>query len=226
MSFNCPECQTLLKIPSILDGKPVRCPSCRRVFSAPRRRPSETFPVKCPSCQGSLKAQLDHAGKPVRCPKCRHAFTLPTHPPPQAQQAPPDPALVAINCPACERRLGARLEHAGKRTRCPRCGTAFTIPRPPAAPPVSPPPPAPKEEPPLPGPGAVFEIACPSCQAALQAGTEDVGRVEPCPACGIPFEIPAPRGCSQPIACSGIKLPKVPARQIEAENTSTTGETR
>jgi len=87
----------------------------------------------CSGCGKQVRAPMAQAGRRVRCPHCRGTVELPgmlNSPVPPASpstEVPADRLLVA--CPDCEARFYARLEHAGRPTRCGKCGKIFEIPR-------------------------------------------------------------------------------------------------
>jgi len=47
---------------------------------------------------------------------------------PAASPAPPPPATAGFACPGCDARIRLTPDRAGKRVRCPRCGTIFALP--------------------------------------------------------------------------------------------------
>ena len=47
---------------------------------------------------------------------------------------------IAMECPSCQKRLRIPLSAAGKKVRCPGCGSAIAVPAPVSAPPAAPPP--------------------------------------------------------------------------------------
>ncbi|MBX3415807.1 MAG: hypothetical protein KF708_24195 [Pirellulales bacterium] len=85
----------------------------------------------CGGCGKQVRAPAVQAGKRVRCPHCGDAVRLPG----AAFRAVegPAPAVPAdrllVHCPACAASFYARKEHAGRPTKCGKCGTHFTLPR-------------------------------------------------------------------------------------------------
>lgn len=94
----------------------------------------------CGGCGKQLRAPLAQAGRRVRCPHCGGTVALPewgdkpTRSPVVSTSPPPEPALsdekLLISCPGCEAQFYARREHAGRATRCGKCGANFSIPLP------------------------------------------------------------------------------------------------
>jgi len=101
--------------------------------------------VACPRCGRKLQVLAEHAGRRFQCPDCQAVIAVPARrqaAPPDAipasgsqspatatpPQAPADRLLVV--CPECEAQFLARREHAGRPTRCGKCGAQFAIPRP------------------------------------------------------------------------------------------------
>src|SRR5207237_4972274 len=89
-----------------------------------------------------------------------------------------DPMTTSFQCPTCQKKLHAAVDGAGKKVKCPGCGTVFVLPVAGAA---NPPPPQPVRtakaavpEPPQGSAGVSSpEVAaqnCPSCHAPLNAG--------------------------------------------------------
>ncbi len=61
MNLPCPGCHTVLNIPDHLAGASIRCPSCKRVFSAPK-----TLAPPAPAPQEFPPLELDSPGDRVR----------------------------------------------------------------------------------------------------------------------------------------------------------------
>ena len=99
--------------------------------------------------------------------------------------------MIRFACPGCQSAFSVGDEKAGKTGKCPKCGTAFTIPIPEGG---SAPPPRPKKEvavsPPSPprDPNEPVEIApCPKCGMALTVAPEYLGADVECPECKTVF---------------------------------------
>lgn len=107
-------------------------------------------PVVCSVCRTRLSAPSALIGKTIVCPDCRTVNRVtapaPTPPPPkpkytgdeyqlQEESAPPTPTvplsdLVKVHCARCSTLMHARVEHVGRKLRCPDCGTTTVIPPP------------------------------------------------------------------------------------------------
>src|SRR5438270_8920383 len=97
---------------------------------------------------------------------------------------------VSFGCHNCGKQLQARDEFAGRRLKCPGCGTILTIPGGAAA---APPPPAravfhdepapPPPPPPSPAAPALVKFVC-ACGRRMKARLADVGGEVECPDCG------------------------------------------
>jgi hypothetical protein len=124
---------------------------------------------------------------------------------------------IPFNC-ECGKKLQAKDEFAGKRMKCPGCGTVLTIPGPaPASPPGVPAPPAVTLRPAFSAPAApdtapetedqeeesfrtltaprlealtLVRFVC-SCGRRVTARAEDIGEEVECPDCGRPLTVPA-----------------------------------
>jgi len=116
--------------------------------------PDETaqkyVPVVCPTCGTRMHPRLEEVGREVTCPDCgvktivrpperrlkpkpkrRRAYRL-AKPWSSEREATAkeatEPKRMLIKCPLCLTRLHPRVEQAGRRARCPDCGTKFVIP--------------------------------------------------------------------------------------------------
>lgn len=85
---------------------------------------------------------------------------------------------IKATCP-CGAEFKANLELAGKPVKCPKCGQAFTVPKP--------------------QPAADLIRATCGCGKALQAKPEFAGKRVKCPACGQPLAIPSPNVETDPL---------------------------
>src|SRR5215831_16798987 len=93
---------------------------------------------------------------------------------------------IAFGCHQCGKQLQARDEFAGRRLKCPGCGTILTIPSGAAA---APPPVAPQPPPDVPAPPpsnpmapAVVKFVC-VCGRRMKARVADAGSEVECPDC-------------------------------------------
>jgi DNA-directed RNA polymerase subunit RPC12/RpoP len=107
--------------------------------------------IKCPSCGKTLMAPDEAAGKRAKCPACGNAVLVAPPPaddigladlpeervkaripaPPSRSQEQPAPTpsdTISIACSTCGKTLKAPASMAGKRAKCPGCGTIVTIP--------------------------------------------------------------------------------------------------
>jgi DNA-directed RNA polymerase subunit RPC12/RpoP len=76
---------------------------------------------------------------------------------------------ISFTC-RCGKALTVADEHAGKRTRCPRCNTALYVPSPAGA-------------------AAQVIVKC-RCGGQFKAKPEHAGKRFPCPKCGSTVEVP------------------------------------
>jgi len=77
--------------------------------------------------------------------------------------------MIAFNCPGCHKDFQAKDEFAGRKTKCPQCGTALLVPNS-ALPPASQP--SPRAE--------ATSASCSKCGETLQTGARF------CSSCGAP----------------------------------------
>ncbi len=113
------------------------------------RPPDDDIPVVCSVCNTRLYASADQLGQMVTCPDCQSKLRVVAPPaaapkrPPKftgdeyrlaADDAPPSAPteqLVKVVCGTCYSLMYAKAAHVGKRVRCPECGAANVVPRPP-----------------------------------------------------------------------------------------------
>ncbi len=109
-----------------------------------------SIPVMCRVCHTRSYATVDQIGQELICPDCHarntvKAITPSTSSPvrptytgdeyrlaedqPKSPQTPVE--LIKVVCGTCYTLMHARAEHAGKRVKCPDCGTISVVPRPP-----------------------------------------------------------------------------------------------
>jgi hypothetical protein len=101
---------------------------------------------------------------------------------------------IAFKC-SCGRGLRANPEMAGKKTKCPGCGSILTIPAAsaaaaPAAPAAPKPAPAPAALPPSPAAAAAGMVTC-ECGAKIRTKPEWAGKLIKCPKCEAKIKVPA-----------------------------------
>lgn len=93
--------------------------------------------------------------------------------------------VVQFLCPKCGKQLRAAAQHAGRRSKCPRCQTKVVIPEAEyrleeeASQPRSPQP-------------AMLKVICPICQTVMQAEAAQVGQTIQCPECATRSTVVAP----------------------------------
>src|SRR5262245_23203333 len=171
-----------------------------------------SYAVECPTCKARFAANGSFVGRRAKCASCGHVFVIP--PPPAA--APPGfaeieetqaekPQYVSVDCRVCGTRLTGRLEHVGRKLKCPDCGAGTVLP-PPA-------PPKPKNMPaalvgeqyelwdpddqPLPSEliaaqPKYIRVPCRLCGTVLHAAETQVGQPIVCPDCGTGNIVPPP----------------------------------
>lgn len=95
-----------------------------------RHEPGNVVTAQCCGCGKQVRAPAAQAGKRVRCPHCEDVVTLPGGTPrgDATVAAVPDDRLL-VSCPSCAAQFYARQEHAGRPTKCGKCGAMFAIPR-------------------------------------------------------------------------------------------------
>lgn len=89
--------------------------------------------------------------------------------------------MPKIKCPGCERPIGLKESHFGRKLKC-QCGQVFRVPDKPAtrqAPPAQ----QQQQLPPI-------QFSCPSCMTMLQVGAESAGQLSACP-CGAHVPVPS-----------------------------------
>ena len=122
---------------------------------------------------------------------------------------------IAVVCPGCRKPLRAPEALAGKRVKCPACGTATTVPAAMSSPSSSGrsagasnanAPAAAKS---ASSSGGTFAATCPHCARGLKVPAAFAGQQIPCPACKTPFRVaplPSHATPSQPSSESGVAL--------------------
>jgi hypothetical protein len=91
-----------------------------------------TIQFQC-DCGQALAARDDYAGKRVRCTGCGNIIAAPNGSSarrPAVTEPTPQPAageMIRFQC-ACGQTCQASPEHAGRKTRCPKCGEVVSIP--------------------------------------------------------------------------------------------------
>src|SRR5947209_15052447 len=96
-------------------------------------------------CGKQVQTRDENAGKRMKCPGCGGVVVMPAAaaaapkpapapaPAPAANKTAPAPAAkpgtVAFAC-ECGKQLTARAEQAGKRVKCPACGSILSVPAP------------------------------------------------------------------------------------------------
>ncbi len=116
--------------------------------------------------------------------------------------------MIRFACPGCQASFTVGDEKGGKTGKCPKCGTAFSIPMPDPASAPKPPPPPPVD------PNAPVEIApCPKCGLALTVEPQHLGAEVECPTCHTIF---AAVDKNAPVSKPKPKAPPPPV--VEAED--------
>jgi len=94
----------------------------------------EKIVTQCSNCQTKLKVDDEKIGKKVKCPKCATVFEVaPIDSAPKAAAPQPAPAPAAApdkiiaQCTNCQAKLKVDAEKIGKRVKCPKCQTIFTV---------------------------------------------------------------------------------------------------
>lgn len=98
----------------------------------------EKIVTQCSNCQTKLKVDDEKIGKKVKCPKCATVFEV--APMDDAPKAAPQPApkaaapvsssvpeKIIAQCTSCQAKLKVDAEKIGKKVKCPKCQTIFTV---------------------------------------------------------------------------------------------------
>ncbi|MEQ8837963.1 MAG: hypothetical protein RID07_14245, partial [Lacipirellulaceae bacterium] len=141
------------------------------------------------------------------------------------------PEYTSFGCKLCGTRLGFKIKHVGKKTKCPDCGTVNRIP-----------PPEPKQKVPTPAAmeGEQFEVwgvdeaplpeemvanqpklvpvSCQHCATLMYAREEHLGKKAKCPDCGTKTPITRPKAES-PVGPVGV--PDGEEYQLDPESAPT-----
>ena len=95
---------------------------------------------------------------------------------------------MKTHCPKCKKQLRLSRSHIGRRIQCPKCQSAFVIPF--------------RNKKTQKVECAIEKTrhgkyqsrySCPACAERLRSDEKEVGKVIPCPACSIFFEVPGSR---------------------------------
>ncbi|MCC7475869.1 MAG: hypothetical protein IT425_10765, partial [Pirellulales bacterium] len=99
--------------------------------------------IACPKCSARFAVAEAMAGRRARCKACNQAFRVPRfganehHEATSEPVSPPSsstierPRLVSVECRVCGTLMYGRLEHVGKKVKCPDCGAGTVLPQPP-----------------------------------------------------------------------------------------------
>lgn len=101
----------------------------------------EKIVTQCSNCQTKLKVDDEKIGKKVKCPKCATVFVVaPADDAPKAAAPQPAPKAAApasapaaapdkivAQCTNCQAKLKVDTEKIGKKVKCPKCQTIFTV---------------------------------------------------------------------------------------------------
>jgi len=121
---------------------------------------------------------------------------------------------IEFQCPSCQQLFRTPEQAAGKKGKCPHCGSVFTIPAT-----ASPAGPAPAASAPAPMPAAApaaaeasdkIEFPCSQCGCPVRTPASMAGKKGKCPSCGAVFQIPAAQP-SPPAAASRASTARAPA---------------
>jgi DNA-directed RNA polymerase subunit RPC12/RpoP len=178
--------------------------------------------ISCPNCGVKFAVASSLAGRRARCNACDTAFVVPalvksTEVRPQPGRIASSPAasstaLVGFECRVCNTRLYGRVDHVGKKVKCPDCGAGTPIPEPEKPKPKNIPAALEGEQYELwdvddqPLPSALMAaqpkyiaFQCSTCASLLHASYSQVGQQITCPDCGAKHTVPAaPKNTAKP----------------------------
>lgn len=172
--------------------------------------------VICPSCGARCAVSALMTGRRGRCGACGTAFTVPAPTNSTSVESVPskdnvkpaskEPQHIGVECRVCGTRMYGRLEHVGKKMKCPDCGALTVVPPPPKLKPKKMPAALEGEQyelwdadtQPLPSDlrGAqpkYIAVECRKCASLMYATEAEVGQQIVCPDCGTKHIVPPPR---------------------------------
>jgi hypothetical protein len=115
----CPHCQTAVRVPDVMFGKTVACPSCKGTMSiAPSKTPRQAaagpcVKIRCPNCDEALRIAVDALGKEDRCPACDYVFV----PDSADQSAEPSSAVAPFHIVSAAEVTQSSIEALQKNRR-------------------------------------------------------------------------------------------------------------
>ena len=166
IEFHCPGCGKLVRTPDKSAGKRGQCPHCQTKVQIPMA-----------SIATSKSANEDDL------------LIDPTRP-----QAPASPAVeqvessIELTCSSCSQKLAVPAAAAGRKGKCPHCGTVMAIPSTGSSPPAA------DESSRWRGGGqgpASIQFNCPSCSRSVKVAASAAGIRGQCPHCKSVVQIPS-----------------------------------
>jgi len=198
IEFDCPQCESLLRVPAEAAGQDCQCPSCGAIVKAPTEeivdaeivdaeiveeeaiggtsQASQRITVECPYCDKPLTCSADLLGTKGQCISCRQIFTISLSP------VKADVTEFVFHCPKCNQLFDGNESMRGRRGKCHVCGEVFTIELEPVT--------APELEPAEESSGDAIQLACGACDGIMEVPASAAGATAECPFCKALLEIP------------------------------------
>lgn len=174
IEFYCPGCGKLMRTPDPTAGRKGRCPHCATKVQIPLA--SINHGANSPAAPSGTSAEPQ-----------RSAPQQPAARQPQSQRAGNEP--IQFVCGSCHKTLRVPAANAGKKGKCPNCGTVMTIPT--QAPVAKLPSQAKWKGGPQPAAAATpIQFTCPGCQKSVRVNASAAGQQGQCPHCRTVVKIP------------------------------------
>ncbi len=197
-----------MKTPASAAGKKGKCPHCQAVVQIPKTsaaaKPAPAaaggqIEFACEHCGSTVKTPAAAAGKKGKCPHCTAVVQIPltsTSAPLKESSVASKPNKIEFHCGSCAKVVKTPGSAAGKKGKCPHCGSVVQIPlksnvvqEASSASPI--------------------EFPCPSCRGTVRSPASTAGKKGKCPHCQLVVKIPDK---SQPLATEApLPAPAAPA---------------
>ncbi|MCA9159469.1 MAG: hypothetical protein KDA72_14135, partial [Planctomycetales bacterium] len=136
----CPDCGTLLTIPSRSSVTPgnVGClsnppastqhsASQSKVQQAVTEPSTDSLKIPCPRCRFELVCSPSLLGTKGQCRNCQHIFTIASSDNALPAASESDSPDLVFHCPSCAQLFAGQAEMEGKKGKCHACGEVFAI---------------------------------------------------------------------------------------------------